>query len=333
MSTPLVVFINPVSGGGMGQSLIDALTGKENCYIVKLPDDASNWQETISSEVLHDEHLKIAVAGGDGSVNWVTSMLLDFYGKEGEHRPPLSVIPLGTGNDMARMLGWGSTYTNIDLGKLNDRIEAIRNSETTKILDVWMLSCKRTDIEEEAKKKIVLNYFSLGVDANIAADFETCRKSYPGCFCCHCMSKALYAPVGFGSLCGQPKLKSLITGTYKEGEEDKEYSFNSGSKTLIFQNILNMYSGKDTWYDESTPRTIDDHKFEVSEAGGMWSLGFMQLGFKTANNIAQVSASSFQTSEPIKYEIDGEAIVVNGPAKFDMDYYASYPILFSSAHA
>lgn len=53
------------------------------------------------------DKLKIVVCGGDGSVGWVLSTL--------DHLrwsvyPPISVIPLGTGNDLAQTLGWGATY-------------------------------------------------------------------------------------------------------------------------------------------------------------------------------------------------------------------------------
>lgn len=58
---------------------------------------------------------RILVAGGDGTVGWVLGALDDMRGysssSDGLCSPPCGVIPLGTGNDLARALKWGSGYT------------------------------------------------------------------------------------------------------------------------------------------------------------------------------------------------------------------------------
>lgn len=45
------------------------------------------------------------VCGGDGTVMWVVSELVKH--QIDLNKSPLAVIPLGTGNDFSRCLGWG----------------------------------------------------------------------------------------------------------------------------------------------------------------------------------------------------------------------------------
>lgn len=85
-----------------------------------------------------------------------------------ESQPAIGVIPLGTGNDLARCLRWGGGYEGESVHKLLDKVA----KATPVMMDRW--SIELTDIQEcthfEGKPNadhipynIINNYFSVGV--------------------------------------------------------------------------------------------------------------------------------------------------------------------------
>lgn len=122
--------------------------------------------------------MRVLACGGDGTVGWVLS-ILDQIGAS--PAPAVGVLPLGTGNDLARALGWGGGYKDEPIGKI---LTSISDSETT-LLDRWQLKVERNSDakndddggkgKENLPLNVVNNYFSLGVDAHIALEFHEAR--------------------------------------------------------------------------------------------------------------------------------------------------------------
>ena len=109
-SSPLLVFVNARSGPQQGHLLIAQLRRLLNpIQVWDLSSDGS--PETILESFLILSRLRILVCGGDGTVSWIIHMLEKM---QLPHKlwPPIAVLPLGTGNDLARIHGWGGGYNS-----------------------------------------------------------------------------------------------------------------------------------------------------------------------------------------------------------------------------
>ena len=139
------------------------------------------------------EKYKILCCGGDGTVGWVLQCL-DNVGQDSLcSNPPCAIVPLGTGNDLARVLRWGPGYSGAEdpLSILRDVIEAeeIR-------LDRWTVVFRPQEegadgpegkpgisavqsSEDNAQIFVMNNYFGIGLDADLCYVFHTEREHNP----------------------------------------------------------------------------------------------------------------------------------------------------------
>ena len=94
-----LIILNPAAGGGGGADRVRdwaARRPKVELRVTEGPGDARRWARDAAEQGRH----RVVAAGGDGTVHEVASGLLD----HGEDIPTLALLPLGTGNDLARSL-------------------------------------------------------------------------------------------------------------------------------------------------------------------------------------------------------------------------------------
>ncbi|KAI9015478.1 ATP-NAD kinase-like domain-containing protein [Hyaloraphidium curvatum] len=189
---PVLCFINPKSGEQASSQILSALFRALNP--LQILDLSEHGPETLLKVFApYLSRCRILVCGGDGTIAWVLNAL-DSIGHKGE-APPVGLIPLGTGNDLARVLGWGGGYRGENIfGILRD----IRDAEPV-VMDRWKVTSVQPGSRFTRKTKTtqyMINYFSVGVDAAITLGFHTTRESNPELFRNRQINKFIYFLMG-----------------------------------------------------------------------------------------------------------------------------------------
>jgi len=195
---PLICVINPKSGEGASSITREMYTLLNPIQICDITYDKP--EEILLSFIKCFSNCRVIACGGDGTVSWINS-IFDKFLKEKiitkEEVPPIGVVPLGTGNDLSRVLGWGGGYEGesaISLFK-----ELAFNSEIIQ-MDRWKVTMNQLSKfkfnKNNNKTAIMNNYFSIGSDANIAYAFHTTRKEHPSLFKSRIVNKIWYLSLG-----------------------------------------------------------------------------------------------------------------------------------------
>ncbi|RMC02205.1 hypothetical protein DUI87_21372 [Hirundo rustica rustica] len=146
-TSPLLVFVNSKSGDNQGVKFLRRFKQLLNPAQVF---DLMNGGPHLGLRLFQKfDTFRILVCGGDGSVGWVLSEIdsLNLH-----KQCQLGVLPLGTGNDLARVLGWGSACD--DDTQLPQILEKLERA-STKMLDRWSIMVYETKLPRQASTSTV----------------------------------------------------------------------------------------------------------------------------------------------------------------------------------
>ncbi|XP_069978351.1 diacylglycerol kinase zeta isoform X3 [Penaeus vannamei] len=306
---PVIVFINPKSGGNQGAKLMQKFQWLLNPRQVF---DLTQGGPRAGLEMFRKvANLRVLACGGDGTVGWVLSILdqLNF-----QPPPAVAVLPLGTGNDLARSLGWGGGYTDEPISKI---LCNISDGEVV-YLDRWRVNVeKNTECEptEDGKDKLPLNvvnnYFSFGVDAHIALEFHEAREANPQKFNSRLRNKMFYGQAGGKDLL-QRKWKDLSDNCTVEcdGKDVTPILKEHKVHAVVFLNIPSYGSGTRPWNRGSgIDQATDDGIIEVIGLT-TYQMPLLQAGGH-GTTICQCKSAKIVTKKTIPMQVDGEACRVN----------------------
>lgn len=123
---------------------------------------------------------RILVAGGDGSVGWALSAVDAAKNYLVCPTPAVGVLAVGTGNDLARVLNWGSGYTG---EKISGILEDVMGADEIPIdRCVWRIVISEWALTYSLSKMVVLSGCPplLGLQCT---DSHTLRHTPPSPFC------------------------------------------------------------------------------------------------------------------------------------------------------
>ncbi|NXW56735.1 DGKZ kinase, partial [Eurystomus gularis] len=308
---PLLVFVNPKSGGNQGAKIIQSFMWYLNPRQVF---DLSQGGPKEALELYRKVHnLRILACGGDGTVGWILSILDQLHLNP---PPPVAILPLGTGNDLARTLNWGGGYTDEPLSKILSHVEDGNIVQ----LDRWNLHVEPNpdanpeEKDEAATDKLPLdvfnNYFSLGFDARVTLEFHESREANPEKFNSRFRNKMFYAGTAFSDfLTGSSKDLAKHVKLVCDGTDLTSKIQDLKPQCLVFLNIPRYCAGTMPWgnpgeHHDFEPQRHDDGCIEVI-GFTMTSLAALQVGGH-GERLCQCQQVVLTTSKAIPMQVDGE---------------------------
>ncbi|GAX10008.1 diacylglycerol kinase [Fistulifera solaris] len=243
--TPLLVFVNSRSGPQQGHLLITQLRRLLNP--IQVWDLADGSPDVVLESFCVLTRLRILVCGGDGTVSWIIGTLEKMKLKR--KWPPIAILPLGTGNDLARFHGWGGGYNNESLlGILNQISESYIS-----MLDRWEVSITGTKKKKVSEVKNFTNYLGVGADAQAALQVHYLRETRPDWFFSRILNKAWYGVFGAEDIIKASSLN--IRKEIRLIADGVEIPIPHDSQGIILLNIDSYAGGVPLW---STGTKIED---------------------------------------------------------------------------
>ncbi|XP_024658940.1 diacylglycerol kinase zeta isoform X3 [Maylandia zebra] len=308
---PLLVFVNPKSGGNQGAKIIQSFMWYLNPrQVFDLTKGGPKEGLELYAKV---PNLRILACGGDGTVGWILSVLDQLKLRP---QPPVAILPLGTGNDLARTLNWGGGYTDEPITKILSHVEDGNIVQ----LDRWNLNVEANpearpeDRDEHQTDKLPIdvfnNYFSLGFDAHVTLGFHESREANPEKFNSRFRNKMFYAGTAFSDfLSGSSKDLAKHIRVVCDGTDLTAKVQDLKLQCLLFLNIPRYCAGTTPWgnpseHQDFEPQRHDDGCIEVI-GFTMTSLATLQVGGH-GERLHQCKEVTLTTFKSIPMQVDGE---------------------------
>lgn len=306
--SPIIVIANRKSGNNDGESILQAFRSYLNpAQVIDIcdipPESGLEW-----CHLLPNVDIRVLVCGGDGTIGWVLNAIERL---KLDPRPQVCILPLGTGNDLSQVLGWGETFSGeVEVSEILDKINRARVVE----LDRWNLEINHHShfrLPYPKKVSIWNNYFSIGVDALVTLNFHRKREWWPGLLSNRIINKVCYFMYGTKDILEreckdlQKKLKVELDGREVILPE---------LEGLVVLNISSWGGGCHAWeikgdnesQEEYQPARYNDQLLEVFGLHSSFHVAQLQVGMTTPIRIGQARHIKILLHTTAPMQVDGE---------------------------
>ena len=305
MYVKYIFLINNRSGSRRGIDMRELLISMDiKTYDIYKLSKSEELQNELSNII--DRDTVICICGGDGSISWACSIIdkcvLKIF-------PKICVVPMGTGNDLSRTLGWGIKNLSKDKTiQLFDKIRICINLGRVSKIDWWnieYLDCDKSKVNHMPTK--MLCYISFGYDARISHNYQNDRNSNPEKFNSQFYNKLMYIKHGFSEFFIP---STRINDKVKLSCDNKRINVPVNCRSLKMLNINSAASGVFFWGNKVEKQhrvpTISDNRLEIVSSYGVHNLVGMNMGISEIKRISQSSETIVDVEEGVYIQIDGE---------------------------
>jgi diacylglycerol kinase (ATP) len=212
-----------------------------------------------------------------------------------------------------------SRYTTSD--SLGDFLGYIEAHTEVSPLDRWQVRITPSLMGEVEQKTFVLNnYFSIGLDAQIALQFHKMREANPSLFVSRTLNKGIYGVYGVQKLVDAPPVLSEIgVEVLVSGEPLLPESLQK-LQCIVWQNIPSYGGGSILWGDHNPstephilPCKMDDGILEVVGLRDIAHVAGIQATVMSGTKLGQGHEFVITIEKECPIQVDGEPFTI-GPS-------------------
>ncbi|XP_027227512.1 diacylglycerol kinase epsilon isoform X1 [Penaeus vannamei] len=304
--SPVIVIGNQKSGSNECAKILSSFRRYLNpAQVLDLaerpPEEALEWCHLVPSGV----RCRFIVAGGDGTVCWVLNAI---HKMKFETEPVVGILPLGTGNDLSRVLGFGEGYSgDVDVEEyLRDLFLACETK-----LDRWKVQVapnRSLGIRLPVREMFMNNYLSIGVDALVTLNFHRARESRFYIFNSRTINKMIYFTFG---------TKDVLEHECKNLDQKLELHMDGKKidlpniESIVVLNIACWGAGVRPWTlgaggADAPKQDFGDGLLEVFCLVSSFHIAQLQVGLSEPMRLGQCSSVKICLKGTAPMQLDGE---------------------------